>query len=118
MRETAPVWLAHGTKADAILAKSPGFFPCPLLASIYFPYLNLILVYGPRLLQILEFFSFIGTKIICKACKMIRKAAETFEKCLEGLNFLHLWGEGMALKLKSVTTGRGFNKYPYLVKLQ
>ena len=49
---------------------------------------------------------------------MIRKAAETFEKCLEGLNFLHLWGEGMALKLKSVTTGLGFNKYPYLVKLQ
>lgn len=49
---------------------------------------------------------------------MIRKAAETFKKCLEGLNFLHLWEEGIALKLKSVTTGQGFNKYPCLVKLQ
>ena len=40
------------------------------------------------------------------------------DSVITGLNFLHLWGEGMALKLKSVTTGRGFNKYPYLVKLQ
>ncbi|XP_012044645.3 trophoblast Kunitz domain protein 1-like isoform X1 [Ovis aries] len=32
----------------------------------------------------------IGTKIICKACKMIRKVAETFKKCLEGEELISL----------------------------
>ena len=35
-----------------------------------------------------------------------------------GLNFLHLWGEERALRLRTVTTGQWFSQYTCLVKPQ
>ena len=70
-KKHSPVWLPSGTKADTVLVKSPGPFPCPLLTIIllyifvsclvhcwlffYSPYLILALVHGPGLLKLSEF---------------------------------------------------------------
>ena len=67
---TALCGLAPWTKVDAMLVKSPGPSPCPLLAIIlvficvsslvlcwllfYDPYLILVLVHGPGILKLLE----------------------------------------------------------------
>ena len=37
---------------------------------------------------------------------------------VKGLNFFHLWGEGQALGLRTITTGQGFSQYACLVKPQ
>ena len=70
-KKHSPMWLPSGTKADTVLVKSPGPFPCLLLTIIllyifvsclvhcwlffYSPYLILALVHGPGLLKLSEF---------------------------------------------------------------
>ena len=39
MKETALCRLTPNTKAETLLGKSPGPFPCPLLTIVYYPYL-------------------------------------------------------------------------------
>ena len=52
-------------------------------------------------------FSFIGTKIVLfktvyNKPYILTGLAEIINKAIKGLNFLHLWGEGRALRLRSV----------------
>ena len=62
------------------------------------------LVHGPRLLKMLEFLSFIVVKLFKgMGFNEIKGLAQTMSK---GLNFLYLWGEGRALRLRLVTTGQ------------
>ena len=63
--------------------------------------MKLILVHGPILLKFLKS-SFIGTKIVTKGASILTGLAEIINKAIRGLNFLHLWGEGRALRLRSV----------------
>ena len=54
-----------------------------------------------------EMFSFIGTKIVLfktvyNKPYILTGLAEIINKAIKGLNFLHLWGEGRALRLRSV----------------
>ena len=49
-----------------------------------------------------DIFSFIGTKIVTKGASILTGLAEIINKAIRGLNFLHLWGEGRALRLRSV----------------
>ena len=52
-----------------------------------------------------EIFSFLGTKVVKKGASILTGLAEIINKAIKGLNFLHLWGERRALRLRSVTTG-------------
>ena len=63
--------------------------------------MKLVLVHGPMLLKILKSF-LIGTKIVKKGTSILTGLAEIINKAIRGLNFLHLWGEGRALRLRSV----------------
>ena len=91
-------------KADIILAKSPGLFPCPLLTIILLSMFDRFLIHGPKLMKMLEFLSFIVAELFKgMGFDEIKGLAQTMSK---GLNFLYLWGEGRDLRLRLVTTGQ------------
>ena len=56
----------------------------------------------PNIPENFEICSFIGTKIVEKGAGILTGLAEIITKAIRGLNFLHLWGERRALRLKSV----------------
>ena len=92
----------HGTKAGTILANSPNLFLCPLLPMILFSIFETSLGSWSNIAESFEIFSFIGTKIVTKGASILTGLAEIINKAIRGLNFLHLWGEGRALRLRSV----------------
>ena len=44
--------------------------------------------------------------------------SHVIDDVVKGLNFFHLWGEGRALGLRTITTGQQLNQYACLVKPQ
>ena len=93
---------APGTKAGTILANSASLFLCPLLPMILFSIFETYPGSWSNITEIFEIFSFIGTKIVTKGASILTGLAEIINKAIRGLNFLHLWGEGRALRRRSV----------------
>ena len=84
------------------ISKSPSLFICPLLPMILFSIFETCLGSWSNIAENFEIFSFIGTKIVKKGASILTGLAEIINKAIRGLNFLHLWGEGRALRLRSV----------------
>ena len=84
------------------ISKSPSLFLCPHLPMILFSIFETYPGSWFNIAEIFEIFSFIGTKIVTKGASILTGLAEIINKAIRGLNFLHLWGEGRALRLRSV----------------
>ena len=128
---------APGTKADTTLEKSPGPFLCPVLTillSILSSSLSTVDYYfimhiwclsccmSPASWNSWNLLSFIGLETSHRRAPEKRSIIDVIRNVIggvvKGLNFFHLWGEGRALGLRTITTGQGFNQYACLVKPQ
>ena len=116
-RNTTLCWLACRTKVDTVLASCQTVTLVLFWLSYYYPYLILVLVHGPRFQTILEFLSFIDHKVVKELKFGILKGLtkRIFNNRLKALNFLHLWGERRAQRLRPISTGWWFNQCAYLV---
>lgn len=110
-----------GTKAETVLVKSPGPFPFPFHYyffihicfsalstvdySFYSPYLDPCLVWRPRSLKLSEFPFFIGLETSHRRGPEKHSTKNTIKSIIRGMftgvNFLQLWGEERALRLRT-----------------
>ena len=94
------------------------FFLRPLLPTILFSIFETCPGSWFNIPENLKSFLSLGTKIVKKGASILTGLAEIINKAIKGLNFLHLWGERRALRLRLVTTGWQFNTYAYWVNAQ
>ena len=124
MCETVLCRLTLDTKAETLLGKSPVPFPCPVLTTVYYPYLFLrplfttilLCIFDPcfsswtRPPEIWNFLSFIGVETSQKRVLEKRSVVHVVKSILggviKGLIFLYFWGEKTALIWGTVTTGQ------------
>ena len=136
-RNTTPCGFAPVTKADTMLVESLGPFLCPLLTIILLYIFVLSLVHFYYFVMHIwslswcmdqdswnswNLLSFIGLETShrrrLEKRSLIDLVSVFIDAVATGLNFLNLWGEERALRLRTVTTGQWFSHYICLVKPQ